>query len=885
MKKIFIPIIVIILLTSLAYADLNDLNVCDLGTEDVRSQVTVCQGDQPFQTLNSVRTLNQINEQPYQTQGITFLYFEEEAGREKTVKALLTKDVTAEQIFPLGTFATNMIAGQGIVLVLGGESYLLELAEEQELFSTEDLQLRHIPTLASSEPVNYGGTPWYLFDALGDRKIAVGVFGGRNGQVVIQSLEGGEVPAAYVVPQNLTRNFELTFSKAEPIRVTDPAELETLTVCHDDNPRDNQQIKVCRNNALALTLQVNRLTKPSLSPASPHSILNDFVLLFEVVNGVKRVSLFSLETIRDFPALSLHYDDFIDSMVEGRRAAFEFENDLYLLEHADIPFISLQQLKLTAYTNAGNTSFAPSGSEGQVKFSTLNGGEITLTRQYGDPPPPFQISALTQDQIQPVNLVRDLSTFVSTLTARDFEVPDFGSVRVNADEDIALSSNLFKLIAGEDQLNLQLGIPQAVSSVQETALFYYYSADFNGVIPIKTASVYQFYDLSNNQLGSHGYDDQFINVFTQGKEIALKFNERFYLLSHHNPSNQPAFFNLNNLRLKTINGDRFLNPAVSGSEAQFTVDGGRIDVEVNDLDNSIVFSATTRRVLEAAILWAGNYSAVLTTANRVMVGRNLLSLVMCNKELYQAVRTADVCYADTDKLVEDFELLVLNGATYLLETNGQMGEAKEVTIRRVLQIGGSDSVIDNWNTFVSQILDGDVPIINVSNELYEPVLQNNILGNLGLQKYRTRERFVLRNVQDITQITSNGTFVLPERNVFIEQSLRGAQQDQFVRAVFDVKDYTFLPENGSRLILNNSEGQVVSFAGVIDGEEYTLAIPSNGTNSLAIISLLESSGDALFVRIFAEGDYRIIPLDGALTEILVEEINDDGEVVVSVRRR
>ena len=41
----------------------------------------------------------------------------------------------------------------------------------------------------------------------------------------------------------------------------------------------------------------------------------------------------------------------------------------------------------------------------------------------------------------------------------------------------------------------------------------------------------------------------------------------------------------------------------------------------------------------------------------------------------------------------------------------------------------------------------------------------------------------------------------------------------------------------------------------------------------------------LIQRNFRGGDVRIIPLDGVLTEIIIEEINDDGEVVVSVRRR
>ena len=57
-------------------------------------------------------------------------------------------------------------------------------------------------------------------------------------QFRISSLAPGEVPAAYVIPHNLAREYEVSFTKDSPVSITDPANVGKLTVCQDDNPGD-----------------------------------------------------------------------------------------------------------------------------------------------------------------------------------------------------------------------------------------------------------------------------------------------------------------------------------------------------------------------------------------------------------------------------------------------------------------------------------------------------------------------------------------------------------------------------------------------------------------------------------------------------------------------
>ena len=154
-NKIFL--ITIVLLLSLVVsvsADLNNLNICDDrgGTSLVRDRVTVCQGNNVFQTVESVETLARTNSRPLylREEGVTLLYFEPMEGDAKEVDVVLTTFLLPVEPWPLGAAASNLLNGQGLMIALQTgpvtEYYLLRHDPGASLFSLENLILTHIPT-------------------------------------------------------------------------------------------------------------------------------------------------------------------------------------------------------------------------------------------------------------------------------------------------------------------------------------------------------------------------------------------------------------------------------------------------------------------------------------------------------------------------------------------------------------------------------------------------------------------------------------------------------------------------------------------------------------------------------------------------------------------
>ncbi|MDP3990300.1 MAG: hypothetical protein Q8Q01_03780 [archaeon] len=886
-NKIFLITIVLALFLAVSTsAVLENLNICDEqgGTSLVRDRVTVCQGNQVFRTVESVETLARTNSRPIylENEGVTLLYFEPTEGDVKKVEVVLTLPVTPIlPALPLGSISSNLLEGQGVMLRVGlgntAEFYLLKHLVGEALFSPENLILEHIPTDREFLPNNFEGSNIYVFETIGDERISMQI---RENEFKITSLQPGERPAAYVIPKNLADKYELTFTQSTPINEIGLG-LGVLTVCQEDNPRDGQQIKICRAGEefrnTGFTLQLNQLTKRNI-------LGNNVVFLFEVVDGVKTVRLYALKTLSEVHD-TFNYDNFINNMVEGRRVALEFSGNIYLLGHPRADFISLPQLQLEVFSNGERTVFPAVGSEGKVALPTIGGGAIFLERNYGNPPPPFELWALTPQQITPVNLEQELNTYVSSLGTKQFNVPNFGVIQKRG-EDIARSANLFKLQDSIGNFDLQLNVPQERRVDDNSALLYYNSASLDGGISVKTAEVYLLYPVlseeddrpEGDRRAEHVFNDGFISTLTNGGQIALKFKSKYYLLYHENEQLENVFFNVDKLRLRTLNGDQTFTPATVGSEAKFTIPEGQIVVTVDEIANMIRFNGVSSESLVTSRLAGEDYTVVLdATPNQVEVDGTLLS--MCNLGVYADVTSADVCFGRMSVLIETSKVMTFGGNTYLLEVNGQIGNQKKVTIRKVLQIEGRDSRIANWNTFVTHLRDNDVPIFNVSNGLYLPRVQTNSLNTFQLQKSPAGTVNSLRNIQAITQVTSNGTFVLPERVLFVEQKIEGFDaRNQFISASFTARDYGFLPENGEAIEFNSSaDGNVLRFVASLDGDVVEI------TNEQTEDRVVWLSINDIVGRWFAQGDVRVIVVNGVAIEIRVDAVEAEG-VVLSVRR-
>ena len=464
-----------------------------------------------------------------------------------------------------------------------------------------------------------------------------------------------------------------------------------------------------------------------------------------------------------------------------------------------------------------------------------------------------------------------------------FIEPNLGTLRVR-DTDVKFSAPTFKLSSsGLGDIDLNLAEPREFG----TALFYYHTAAINNRIPVKSVSIYRYYSLNTLELGEENltpvrsYDDTFISVFTAGKELALKFGSKYYLLGHQNLPNEPAFFNLNNLVLRTL--DKVQSFAVqvdSATQASFTIpEEGKIVVKTDDFDNTISFLATTQEALETFTFDESiNYSISLTTTNNVNIGA--ITLEMCNLGLYSSLPSADVCYDDKDIEVDGAVVLPLNGGDYLLEANGQTGANKKVLIRRIINVSRSPEV--DWAVFVTHVAANDKPVFNVSNSFYLPTVADTRLQNLKLQVYPAGVMYPLRNIQQISPITSNGTFVLGDDVVFVNQIKSGPADQQKVTTQFIPQLYSFLPEDGTVLTLDSLIGFDLPFTTMLNGKLYTLSVVPLGGAARLVQVRFSADDSVLLFKWFAEGDTKVLLLDGVRLQMTVTTI-ENGKVIITLQ--
>lgn len=867
------------------------LNICDNlgGTALVQNKVTLCTNSTIYKVLDSTQLLAQTNSKPYtdakDDPDITFLYEEPASGVKKAVLAIVTYDVNTKPQFTLNSFSLNFVFGQPLMLTLDGEYYKFTNSTKMELFSFDNTKLIHIPTNTIFTPGKVQGTNWYVFQTLGQKKIAAGVFGN---DVIISPLEQGEVPAAYVKPYNLTLQHEVQFTFSTPVNITDPASVGQLAVCQIDNPADTQQVVICRNNNEQFTLQKNVLTAKTIGG-------KEYVFFYQYVDNKKRISLLKIQDIsRSVLPLStnlnLAYNDFIDSMIAGRRIAIRFNDNLYLLKHPLSPTISLGSLTLMVYKGAETTSLHAVGSDDLAEFTGLKGEKIYLQRNYGTPPPPFELSGRSVEEIAPVDLKKDLFTSLGSTGGVTVESPAFGKLAA-APDDTAFYQPTFKVSSAGKNQAYTLSYRQPLV-VEGSALFYYHTAEVSGSTPIKTASIYQYYDLSSTAQ-DHPFNDAFIATITSGKELALRYKGSYYLLGHKGNPKAVKFYDPTQLTLRYLNGSQEFLVNVEGEVGKFAIPDGRIDVKVNINAGKITFSAATLQ--EATSTPFADFTTELTTTNLVNVGDSILQL--CFQQLYASYPSAKVCdlnkkVADAivDPVISSTPALTIAGKKYILESNGQTGSNKKVFIRSLLELKKGQQVSSDpatpvsWTKFIDDVLAKKHPVFNLSGVLYMPVAQGTKLEGLSLAPFPAgTPLYTVKNLKQLTPVSFNGNFILGDTILFVEQKETN-QEEVPLTVTFSVPDYNYLPDNGAPLRLNMSEGMSeLKFVGQLNQIPFTLKIKAV---SGELVQLSLQSGNEVFLnRWFAKDELRELTLNGAHFEIKVQHVDKDKKsATITVRR-
>lgn len=867
----------------------SQLQVCDIGTEPFANRVTLCEAREdsstPILTLDSTSLLENRFGQPYNdTHDLAFLFVE---SAPKAVSVMLYRDVSTTQIeLPLRTFAPNFIDGQRIMLGVDGESYLL-WHPAGVLFSEENLRLTHIGTGEEIPAQIYPGTNRYTFDLIGDRLMTFVVdtplIAPENQIFRIEVLAPAETPQSIPVPTNLDERFEVTFSKADPIRfIGGRSELGTFSVCRDDNEADPQQVKVCRDNnfdELGFTLKARNLTRREVAG-------RNYAFLFEVENNTKQVSIFPLVSLGSASS-SFAYDPFIDSMVAGRRTAVEFNDKLYLVRHPVASFISLPSLALIRYIGDAATTFTAIGSEDVVDF-LIPDGKITLSRNYGDPPPPFSISALHTEEIGPINL--DLHLFASMSSLVPVTVND--ALVEAADSVYRLDEQVFNINVGGAAHLLHLGQPEVI----DDNLFYYHSVIPSEGALLKQVSIYKLYDLTFGST-SRIYDAEFVEQFAGGREFALALNEQYYLMRYENNNNEVLSFNINRIRLSTLDRSVNIIAIPDGAGIRFDLpDGRRLGVEVNYITGALEFN-TGVDVLTETPFEPGAYMMELTPSNTVILGA--VELRMCRLTAYNGLTSANVCTSTDPLELPHYDFVVnplpsaavaptiveIDGQQYFFESNGQTGNNKKVFIRRLLRLTPGETwpavavppAPLYWFDFADEIAAGRQPYFAVENKMYVPQVGiNSQLSSFQFNAYGVTESATARNIVSNTPIAFNASFALHDRVVHIEQQ-ETTDEERPLSALFFTRAYHYLPDNHDVIRFNATAAAPadLSFVVAVDGIEYQLETISVSPQ-LVRISL--AAGDLqLMNRFFAVGNTRVLNLEGTSVEIKVEILSpEDG---------
>ncbi len=878
------------------------LNVCDLGTEAFGNRVTLCKANAagtentPILTLDSTNLLQNRFGQPYvDDDNLAFLFKE---SSPKTVNVMLARDIsTAPLELPLETFAPNFAAGQRIMLVVDEEAYVFwhPPLTANRSFSETNLRLTHIATGNEIPAVVYPGTNRYTFDLVGDRLmtflIDTPLVDPENQIFRIQALAPGEAPQSFPVPTHLQERFEVQFSKANPVRFINPADagLGIFSVCRDDNSADPQQVKVCRDNQLAFTLRARDLTKREVTGTN-------YAFLFEVINSTKRVSIFPVFSLSS-ASTPWEYDPFINAMVSGRRVAIEFEKKLYLLRHPLQPFISLPSITLTRYSGDLTTIFPAIGSPDLIDFLSSE-GKITVQRQYGDPPPPFHVSALRVQDIAPVDLDVDLSTSMSSLVPVTVD----GTAVVAADAQYRLDENVFNIMIGASPQLLHFRQPLG----QNETLYYYQSASPSGSELVKQVSIYKLYDLSAGSQ-SRAYNPEFIQALAGGKEFILTFDNgaTYYLAGYENNNREVLSFNINRMRLFSLDKSQTFPAIPESGGVRFDLPSGeRVRLVVNYGTGQL--DLLTGVELLTPVNFSG-YMTELTPSTTVIFADGIdpdtqpTELRLHNVAAYADLPSAEVSMSDgaVGWIVEPAGVLSpqqsihsIEGQPYYFETNGLRGNEKRIKIRRVFMLYPPPlpafpfTPLSNWFDFVTEVRAGREPLLFISNRLYLPGAENAQVERFTIRAYPGGTPLRTGNLVRRTPISYDGSIIAHDRILHISQQ-ETANEERPVQATLRVPRYYYLPDNREAVRFNSTGTESISFVVAVDGTEYILGT-SQLTTPLLLRLSLAAGQNTLLNRLFAAGETRLLNLEGTSVEIKVEAIGpEDGilQAQITVKRQ
>ncbi|MBI4152178.1 hypothetical protein HY495_00575 [Candidatus Woesearchaeota archaeon] len=566
--------------------------LCDTGTENVQFKATLCDGTAPPKTLtvSSLSFLRGSN-QPLTVQNDLLYTYAEVEPKTVSVHAIVHPE-TAAVTLAESVLANNFAHGRRLAVEVDGQYYLLVQSPAGPL-NLAALQLISLPS-EEAVPVTALASDKYQFE-IQAKKVLTLTYDGTK--IVIAVGKPTEALAGQVTQHTLAGEYEVSFSKKEPILLQDFGGTK-LVPCLSDKPNDPLTLQVCLTDESQkpfVTLQRDVLTETKLLDI-PVALLYQW----DLETNSKQASIFYLKQLDGSTAAQpteLVYEDFVDNLVTGGKGvALSFAGDLYLMSHGG-KVLSLPLINLTAYTDGSITLYS-SGSQSEKTVDFLvEGGMISLTRGFTAPPPPFTLSVQTTEELlaNPLDLVQELSTSFSSqvpvMITSPINYGILGQDTTSANPDVLGFKPLFK-VKGDATGQAQLALPFQKPLINGRTLLYYYGAELKEGELIKTARVFHYFNLTDKAADSQAFDDQFLDMFMgKGKEIALGLGNGYYVLSYAGATpEQKSFYEFEQLQLASLDGTQKITPTVDELQASFAVPQGTIMVSVDQAVTKMTFT-------------------------------------------------------------------------------------------------------------------------------------------------------------------------------------------------------------------------------------------------------------------------------------------------------
>ncbi len=726
----------------------------------------------------SLESLEQVN-------GNGIFMYQYQEGSPKKVSAILLKKFDGSHYFDvnLGAFARNLLQGRHLAFVLDGEYYLLS-HPAGDLLAPSQVIVTHFPTMDTFS-ARVAGANWYQFEVLGNKKVAFRI-DEQNRKVIFQSMDVGEQVQAYPVPYNLTARFEVGFASDSPVSLEDSGSA-LITVCSQDNSHDIQIMQSCVTNPRDQLVPFVTLQKDVISSFGDIGFLYQYIDVpaaeGQVASHTKQGYLFKvfLPGADSVHPLNLNYNDLITAATDGKRVALRFGGKVYLLEHQKADIFSMGSLKLVYYGEFGKQEFIASGNERRVEF-TVPEGKIYIERGLNSPPPPFKVWTQTTAQLGQMDFDVGFSSSMNSLAPLLVANPGFGSV-VKDVSDISRNEILFKVkLTGLPGTVLPLPYRVPVSNVQPNkpkVVFYYDAATRSGQDYVKNVKMFKFFDVGSNagQGESFAFNDAFLDTFTSGKDLSLKFGESYYLLSYS--GEEGGYFSLDNLQLNSIDGQ---NPFEGVSDIEtvtrsFVVSEGVITVKVDDATGRISFASRTAEQVnqqDVAQLESDEiYAVSLLADTSALVAGNSYS-VCDNDDTAQLENSVRVCQNGGN-----FELLEIQQPTidylngYLVNYNGRNADGKKVvTFQKIFPFTfNSEKSYPSFARAGTRVTEGQASAYTWGDVYFELTASDpRLLSSYALRIIPGGETLPITNVKTNRLELSNGTIILGEKLLYLEQS-------------------------------------------------------------------------------------------------------------------